>query len=148
MNTDILKGRWTQIKGDVKKAFGRLTDDDLIKMEGDLTHAAGVIQERYGITREEAEKRWNEFTSKFADVVSDIKDLAQKAMPHGKTKVLPDNDSDPDRYFPRNARFLPPSGGGKGNCMCRDEKLTGPESLQKIRPNYAFWRSQCGRQKA
>ncbi len=87
MNTDILKGRWTQIKGDVKKAFGRLTDDDLIKMEGDLTHAAGVIQERYGITREESEKRWNEFTSKFADVVSDIKDLAQKAMPHGKTKV-------------------------------------------------------------
>ena len=48
---------------------------------------AGKIQERYGITREEAEKRWNEFTSKFADVVSDIKDLAQKAMPHGKTKV-------------------------------------------------------------
>ena len=87
MNTDILKGKWTQIKGDVKKAFGRLTDDDLIKMEGDLTHAAGVIQERYGITREEAEKRWNEFTSKFADVVGDIKDLAQKAMPHGKTKA-------------------------------------------------------------
>jgi uncharacterized protein YjbJ (UPF0337 family) len=87
MNTDILKGKWTQIKGDVKKAFGRLTDDDLIKMEGDLTHAAGVIQERYGITREEAEKRWNEFAGKFADVVGGIKDLAQKAMPHDKTKV-------------------------------------------------------------
>lgn len=87
MNTDILKGKWTQIKGDVKKTFGKLTDDDLMKMEGDLTHAAGVIQERYGITREEAEKRWNEFTGKVTDVVGDIKDFAQKSVPHDKTKA-------------------------------------------------------------
>ena len=43
MNMDIVKGKWTQIKGDLKKASGKLTDDDIIKMEGDLTHAAGVI---------------------------------------------------------------------------------------------------------
>lgn len=86
MNMDILKGRWTQIKGDLKKAFGRLTDDDIIKMEGDLTHAAGVIQERYGITREDAEKRWQEFVSRFTSTVQNIKDAAQKAMPHEKTK--------------------------------------------------------------
>jgi len=73
MNMDIVKGRWTQIKGDVKKTFGRLTDDDIIKMEGDLTHAAGVIQERYGITREEAEKRWHEFVSRFTDILDALR---------------------------------------------------------------------------
>jgi uncharacterized protein YjbJ (UPF0337 family) len=86
MNMDIVKGRWTQIKGDVKKTFGRLTDDDIIKMEGDLTHAAGVIQERYGITREEAEKRWHEFVSRFTDIVQGIRGAAQKAVPHEKSK--------------------------------------------------------------
>jgi len=73
MNMDILKGKWTQIKGDLKKTFGNLTDDDVIRIEGDLTHAAGVIQERYGITREEAEKRWNEFVGKFTGVLDTIR---------------------------------------------------------------------------
>ena len=60
MNTDILKGKWNQIKGDVKKSFGKLTDDDMMVIEGDATKATGLLQERYGYTREEAEKKWNE----------------------------------------------------------------------------------------
>lgn len=73
MNMEILKGRWTQIKGDLKKTFGKLTDDDIIKMEGDLTHAAGVIQERYAITREEAEKRWTEFLARFTGILDTLR---------------------------------------------------------------------------
>ncbi len=78
MNTDILKGKWNQIKGDVKKSFGKLTDDDMMVIEGDATKATGLLQERYGYTREEAEKKWNELTSRFnktADTMkSDMKD--------------------------------------------------------------------------
>ena len=61
MNSDILKGMWDQVKGDVKKNFGKLTNDDLMIIEGDATKAAGLLQERYGYTRDEAEQRWDEF---------------------------------------------------------------------------------------
>jgi uncharacterized protein YjbJ (UPF0337 family) len=80
MNTDILKGKWNQIKGDLKKSFGKLTDDDMLVIEGDATKAAGLLQERYGYTREEAEKHWNAFTSRFDDAVKDVKRNAHKAI--------------------------------------------------------------------
>ncbi len=73
MNSDILKGKWNQIKGDVKKRFGKLTDDDMMQIEGDTTKAAGIIQERYGYTREEAEKHWKGFTSRLTDAVDSAK---------------------------------------------------------------------------
>ena len=61
MNTDVLKGKWTQLKGQVRKQWGNLTDDDVDKVQGDSEILLGRIQERYGRTREEAEKevdRW------------------------------------------------------------------------------------------
>jgi len=56
MNSDILKGQWKQIAGKAKAAWGRLTDDDLLRVEGNVEHLSGAIQERYGVTREEAEE--------------------------------------------------------------------------------------------
>jgi uncharacterized protein YjbJ (UPF0337 family) len=49
------KGSWTQTKGAVKEQWGKLTDDDLLEIEGRRDQLVGKIQTRYGITREEAE---------------------------------------------------------------------------------------------
>lgn len=54
MNRDILEGQWKQIKGRVKQQWGRLTDDELDVMTGSYDELAGLIQERYGYSREEA----------------------------------------------------------------------------------------------
>ena len=54
MNRDILEGQWKQIKGRVKQQWGRLTDDELDQMTGSYDELAGLIQERYGYSREEA----------------------------------------------------------------------------------------------
>ena len=56
MNRDTLKGQWKQIQGDVKKRWGKLTDDELTRIEGDFDKLAGRIQERYGYQREQAER--------------------------------------------------------------------------------------------
>lgn len=61
MNSDELKGKWKQVKGNVKKQWGKLTDDDLDVIEGNKDILAGKIQERYGITKEEAEKQVDEY---------------------------------------------------------------------------------------
>jgi uncharacterized protein YjbJ (UPF0337 family) len=49
------KGSWTQTKGAVKEQWGKLTDDDLLEIEGRRDQLVGKIQARYGITKEEAE---------------------------------------------------------------------------------------------
>ena len=56
MNSDELKGKWTQLKGKAKEQWGELTDDDLDKVEGQRDQLVGKIQERYGKTKAEAER--------------------------------------------------------------------------------------------
>ena len=60
MNKDIFKGNWKQFKGKAKKQWGKLTDDDLDVVEGNADILAGKIQERYGITKDEAKKQIDE----------------------------------------------------------------------------------------
>ncbi len=50
-----IKGSWTTSKGAVKEQWGKLTDDDLMEIEGRRDQLVGKIQTRYGITHEEAE---------------------------------------------------------------------------------------------
>jgi uncharacterized protein YjbJ (UPF0337 family) len=73
MNTDVAKGKWNQAKGDIKNFFGKLTDDDMLKIEGSQDKMLGVLQERYGYTREQAEAEWRKFTGQHGDVFSDMK---------------------------------------------------------------------------
>jgi uncharacterized protein YjbJ (UPF0337 family) len=54
MNADTLKGQWTQMKGHVRKQWGKLTDDDLNQVQGDAEVLVGKLQERYGRSREQA----------------------------------------------------------------------------------------------
>lgn len=48
MNTDTFEGKWTQFKGELKRQWGKLTDDDLMQIEGDYDKFIGKVQERYG----------------------------------------------------------------------------------------------------
>lgn len=61
MNSDILKGKWKQFKGEIKENWGKLTDDDLDRIEGEYDQLVGRIQERYGYSREEAEREVDEY---------------------------------------------------------------------------------------
>lgn len=55
MNWDQAQGKWTQMKGSVKEKWGKLTDDDLKVIDGKRERLVGKIQERYGVTKENAE---------------------------------------------------------------------------------------------
>jgi uncharacterized protein YjbJ (UPF0337 family) len=54
MNKDILQGQWKQIRGAAKAWWGKLTDDDLERVAGKFDVLAGLLQEKYGYTREAA----------------------------------------------------------------------------------------------
>ena len=56
MNEDTLKGQWNQVKGHLRKQWGRLTDDDLDQIKGSRDILLGKLQEYYGKNREENER--------------------------------------------------------------------------------------------
>jgi uncharacterized protein YjbJ (UPF0337 family) len=61
MNEDVFKGKWNQMKGGLKQAWGDLTDDDITKAEGSYDKFVGVLQERYGWQRDRAEREVNDY---------------------------------------------------------------------------------------
>lgn len=61
MNKDVIQGKWSQIKGEVQKKWGELTDDDLDQIEGNREKLVGKIQEAYGRSRDAAEKEIKEW---------------------------------------------------------------------------------------
>jgi uncharacterized protein YjbJ (UPF0337 family) len=61
MNWDTVKGDWKQFQGKVKEQWGKLTDDDLARIEGRRDQLTGAIQKRYGIAKDEAEKQVSAF---------------------------------------------------------------------------------------
>ncbi len=66
MNWDQIEGKWKQAKGAIKQKWGKLTDDDLDVINGKQDELIGKIQERYGITREDAQKQLDSWD--FSDV--------------------------------------------------------------------------------
>ena len=57
MNKDTVEGNWKQLKGKVKEQWGKLTDDDFDVIAGKRDQLVGRIQERHGISRDEAENQ-------------------------------------------------------------------------------------------
>jgi uncharacterized protein YjbJ (UPF0337 family) len=62
MNEDVFEGRWKQLKGDMKRTWGKLTDDDLDRAEGNRDKLVGSLQERYGWEKNQAERALDKFT--------------------------------------------------------------------------------------
>jgi uncharacterized protein YjbJ (UPF0337 family) len=63
MNSDQFEGKWKQLKGTLKQRWAKLTDDDLTALSGKKDELVGRIQERYGITREQAEREADEWAA-------------------------------------------------------------------------------------
>lgn len=68
MNAQVLKGKWHQLKGEVKSQWGELTDDDLDVVEGDAEKLIGRVQERYGYARDQAQREVNDFIARHPDI--------------------------------------------------------------------------------
>jgi len=63
MNWDQIQGKWQQTKGSLRQQWGKLTDNDLEMIAGNRDKLIGVLQERYGIAKEEAQKRADEWVT-------------------------------------------------------------------------------------
>jgi len=67
MDSNVFKGKWNQLKGEAKKQWGELTDDDLDKIDGEKDKLVGKLQERYGHTKDDAEKEYHNWSRSHMD---------------------------------------------------------------------------------
>jgi uncharacterized protein YjbJ (UPF0337 family) len=58
---DILLGKWHELKGQVRQQWGKLTDDDMTRLSGKTEELAGVLQQRYGYSKAQAELEINQW---------------------------------------------------------------------------------------
>lgn len=65
MYSDVIQGKWTEIKGEIHETWGRITPDDLEQTQGDLFAIAGVLQQKYGYPRKDISLKLNDLISKF-----------------------------------------------------------------------------------
>lgn len=87
MNEDIAKGKWKELKGEIQKAWGNITGDELEQTKGDLKSIAGIIQQKYGVAKDEASLKLNEMANrsstslheKSEDLKGKVADTAEKA---------------------------------------------------------------------
>jgi uncharacterized protein YjbJ (UPF0337 family) len=61
MNNDIIKGKWAQLRGQLKAQWSKLTDDDVNWLDGHREYLVGKVQERYGIAKDKADAQVRTF---------------------------------------------------------------------------------------
>ncbi|MDH6370941.1 uncharacterized protein YjbJ (UPF0337 family) [Paenibacillus sp. PastF-3] len=67
MDNNVFKGKWKQLKGEAKKQWGKLTDDDLDVIDGEKDKLVGKLQERYGHSKEDAENEYQTWGRSYRD---------------------------------------------------------------------------------
>lgn len=56
MNKLMIESEWNEAKGRIKSKWGQLTDDDLMRIDGDRDRLVAALQKRYGLAKDEAHK--------------------------------------------------------------------------------------------
>ena len=94
MNRDILAGKWKQMRGELKTWWGKLTDDDFDRIGGQKDKLIGLLQERYGYSREQAEqeveRRLQQYGHKIGKAVGS---MSVKAREFGATAAKKANEA-------------------------------------------------------
>lgn len=65
INQNTINGKWLEIKGDLQKAWGKLTDCELDKTKGDIKAIGGLLQQRYGDSQDSYQRKISEIMDRF-----------------------------------------------------------------------------------
>lgn len=80
MNKEVIQGKWTEIKGEIQKAWGSLTSDEIEKTKGDMKAIAGLLQQKYGFAKDEADSKLNSLYARFTGHKEGAKQKASEAV--------------------------------------------------------------------
>jgi uncharacterized protein YjbJ (UPF0337 family) len=78
MNKHILEGKWKQVRGEAKAWWGKLNDNDLDRVAGKFEVLVGLLQEKYGYTRQQAVDEIDERVTNYEAELKDDLEMASK----------------------------------------------------------------------
>jgi uncharacterized protein YjbJ (UPF0337 family) len=61
MDMNVFEGKWKQFRGRIEEEWGELTDDEVDQAEGKRDQMVGLLQEKYGYTKDKAEREFDRF---------------------------------------------------------------------------------------
>lgn len=77
LNENTIKGKWLELKGTIQKAWGKLTSDEVEKAKGDAKEIGGIIQQKYGESKEKSSQKLSEarkdFENKKDETIAEVK---------------------------------------------------------------------------
>jgi uncharacterized protein YjbJ (UPF0337 family) len=65
MNEDIVKGKWKELKGNVRQQWGKLTNDEVDQLKGTHEELVGLLQQRYGYEKDQAKKEVDDWAKRY-----------------------------------------------------------------------------------
>src|SRR3984893_10818433 len=82
MGWDEIELSWNELKGEVKRQWSKLTDEDVELVKGKYAELLGLLQERYGHAKEQAEQEINDWAKRLkVDIVAELTALRDHALP-------------------------------------------------------------------
>jgi uncharacterized protein YjbJ (UPF0337 family) len=132
MNWDTVKGDWKQFQGKVREQWGKLTDDDLSRIEGRREQLAGAIQKRYGIEKDEAEKQVTAFEQKCGNSGNESNRAESQAHEKHSTGQHAMNNPSKEKSEQSSMRHDPMSNkpqGGDSRPM-KDKEMAGNKKME------------------
>jgi uncharacterized protein YjbJ (UPF0337 family) len=78
VNQQVLSGKWNEVKGELKKKWGKLSDDDLRSFNGNVDQLIGRIQQKTGESREAIEHFLSQFSEEGSQFLSGLRDRIEE----------------------------------------------------------------------
>lgn len=110
LNEEQFHGKWNEIKGGIKNLWGRLTDDELEQVKGNITEVSGIVEEKYGETKEEIKMKLDRLMDSFdnetdKDISPDVASYQRSPLETRTSEVSQKQDSDIKTRSPERAAF-------------------------------------------
>ena len=91
MNETFAKGKWTELKGELLKTWGKITGDEFEANKGDMTAIAGLVQQRYGLAKEDASTKVGSVFSRYGAALEqkleNVKDKVSDSVERAKANT-------------------------------------------------------------
>jgi uncharacterized protein YjbJ (UPF0337 family) len=90
VNTNIVRGKWDEFKGEARKIWGDINDNDLDRTNGNVEAIGGLIQQKYGHLKDDAKAKWDQLLARYghqaAGSTEQVKEALQQDNERTETK--------------------------------------------------------------
>ena len=65
LHEDKVQGKWLEVKGEIQKVWGKITNDELEKTKGDMKTIQGILQQKYSDNKVALDNQLSEIYDRF-----------------------------------------------------------------------------------